>query len=100
MSENINRNLTYAIALIALLGGLANALSDGDENKSIGHLIAMTIGGGFSGMVFGFLAVHYFGEQQYLVLAIAGAGGVLGVKGLKKITERIKDSLEDLIIKK
>jgi FtsH-binding integral membrane protein len=90
MPENIDRNLAWLIAAVALFGGLANALNDGSENKSIGHIVALTIGGGFSGIVFGFLACHYFGEQQYIVTAIAGAGGVLGVKGLKGISEKVK----------
>jgi hypothetical protein len=91
--KSIDKQIMVLIVVVSFLGGLVKALDDG-ENVNWKHLLFQTIIGGFSGVIFGLLTCYVFGENMYLVGAVSGAGGVLGMKGLKSLSETIRRFIE------
>ena len=97
-------------AMIAFFAGVAHALNERGylEKKSrmsmIGEFVASALVASFSGVIFGFIAITYFGEGSYIALAVTGAGGFMGAKGLRAVTNSlvniVKISLEKETIEK
>lgn len=93
MEKQFSRDFILIIATISLLGGIANALNFNGEHNWKNTFYRM-VGGSFSGLVFGFLACHYVGEEnKYLVLSITGGGATLGLEGLRAIATRGQKAL-------
>lgn len=97
-------------ALIAFFAGVAHALNEKTylAKKSgwsqVGEFVASALVASFAGVVFGLLSIEYFGEGSYIALAVTGAGGFMGAKGLRAITNSlvniVKISLEKETIEK
>lgn len=80
---------------IAFFGALVHALNahrHGDT-KSLLDIFTLTVISSFSGVMFAFLGLHFFTEGSYLTLALAGAGGFLGVEGMVLVIRILKKSL-------
>jgi hypothetical protein len=80
---------------VAFFGALVHALNahrNGDT-KSLLDILTLTVISSFSGVMFAFLGLHFFHEGSYLTLALAGAGGFLGVEGMGLIIKILKKSL-------
>ena len=77
--------------LIALFGGLANALSSNPH--SLKALFANIIVSSFAGFLFGLLALHFFGDKEYITLTISGMGGYLGKEGLDFFSRKMASIL-------
>ena len=92
---NINYSEIARHAFIAFFAGVAHALNEKTymEKKNIyakfGEFVASTLVASFSGVIFGFLAIAYFGENSYIALAITGSGGFMGAKGMKMLSRGV-----------
>jgi uncharacterized membrane protein HdeD (DUF308 family) len=73
--------------MIALFGGVAHAInaSRNGETKGWTDFTFLTILSSFFGLLFGFIAIHFLGANEYLTVSISGVGGFLGVESLKMI---------------
>lgn len=108
MQENFNMFTSEITrhAMIAFMAGIAHALQNGDTRKElgrwerVGEFIASTLIASFSGVIFGLLALSYFGGESYMTLAITGSGGFVGAKGLKMISEALVIAVRSIIAKK
>jgi len=81
--------------VVAFFGALVHALNahrHGDT-KSLLDILTLTVISSFSGVMFAFLGLHFFSEGSYLTLALAGAGGFLGVEGMGLVIKILKKSL-------
>ncbi len=81
---------------IAFFGALVHALNAhrGGQTKSALDILTLTVISSFSGVMFAFLGLHFFGEGSYLTLALSGAGGFLGVEGMGIIVKMLKKTVE------
>jgi uncharacterized membrane protein YqgA involved in biofilm formation len=84
MSEPIVATTTYVFqhAVIAILGGLAHAINKHrtGESKTVADFLLLAIMSSFFGVLFGFLAIHFYPESEYLTMAVSGIGGWLGTE--------------------
>jgi len=61
-------------------------------SKTISDFITLTIMSSFSGVMFAFLALYIFGENQhYITMMMAGTGGFLGVEGMTIIVNKLRE---------
>lgn len=81
--------------IIAIFGALVHALNAhrNGNTKSLLDILTLTVISSFSGVMFALLGLHFFGESSYITLALAGAGGFLGVEGMGIIIQILKKSL-------
>ena len=97
---NINYTELIRHAMIAFFAGFAHALNEKTylEKKSwwskAGEFVASMLVASFAGVVFGLLSIEYFGEGSYVALAVTGAGGFMGAKGLRAITNSLMGILK------
>lgn len=90
---------TSAVAkhgFIALFGALVHALNAHRKGgaKSLLDVCILTIISSFSGVMFSLIGLHFFGQESYLTLACAGAGGFLGVEGMGLVVKILRRSIE------
>lgn len=80
--------------VMALFGAISHAIRAhrNGQSKGIVDFFLLTVMSSFSGVIFGLVAANTF-ENQYLTLASAGAGGLLGVDAITVVAYRIRDSL-------
>ena len=90
--------------MIAIAAGVAHALSEGrrvgTRTEQCLEFIASVLIASFSGVIFGLIALEMFGQGSYLSLAITGAGGFIGSKGLKMISETLVTFIQVVVTKK
>ncbi len=81
-SKIVSETIAYKHGLVALIGGLANAINKHRTGESKGFLdfIALSVMSSFFGIITGFIAVSLFGTNEYLTLSVAGTGGWLGIE--------------------
>lgn len=81
--------------IVAFFGALVHALNAhrNGETKSLLDILTLTLISSFSGVMFAFLGLHFFAEGSYFTLALAGAGGFLGVEGMGLVIRVLKKSL-------
>jgi hypothetical protein len=92
----LDKQIALFMVLIPFLVTLANALDDRNSDKSTNwkHFFIQLIVGTISGLLFGFFACWIIGENIYAVGAISGAGSVLGVKGIRRISLIVEKYIE------
>jgi hypothetical protein len=81
--------------IIAFFGAIAHALNAhrAGKTKNLIDIAILVIISSFSGIMFALIAFSFFDKDSYLTLAMAGAGGFLGVEGLTVLVNAIKKSL-------
>lgn len=81
--------------VIAVFGAVVHALNAqrNGQTKSLVDVLTLTVISSFSGVIFALLGLHFFGEQSYFTLAIAGSGGFLGVEGMGIVVKIVKRSI-------
>lgn len=91
--EGINKALMIANGVMAIVGGLARALSD-KKRQWVDIVISMIIAG-FTGSMAGLIVMYFFGDQHaYLTLACSGSFGFAGEKGMYWLLSIIKKSIK------
>jgi len=92
MHQDIDKIALIIHGCVAFSSGIVRALKQ-NKTKTIDILISAIISG-FTGTIFGMLAMYYLGENSYLTLSIAGIGGLLGEKGIYLLTESFKRAIK------
>jgi len=92
MHENIDKIALSVHGVIAFAGGFVRALQQ-NKVQPIEILISTVIAG-FTGTLFGMLAMYFLSENSYLTLSIAGIGGLLGEKGIFFLLEIFKKTIK------
>lgn len=82
MSEPLSTAAVTNHFIIALFGGLAHAINKhrNGESKNMIDFILLTIMSSFFGVLFGFIAISLYPNNEYLTMAVAGSGGWFGVE--------------------
>jgi hypothetical protein len=82
MSEPLSTVAITNHFLIAFFGGLAHAINKhrNGESKSMTDFILLTIMSSFFGVLFGFIAISLYPNNEYLTMAVAGSGGWFGIE--------------------
>lgn len=85
------------LLIVATAGALVHVIVN--PQKTWSKTLARLVGASISGVIFGFLAIEFFGSHEYLTLAITGASGYIGPVGLealaKVLQKKILDKLGD-----
>lgn len=94
-------NIALIHGFMAMFGAIAHALRAHREgsSKGITDFIILTLMSSFSGVIFYLVSVQFF-HNDYMTLAMAGAGGFLGVEGLTFLANKLRDSLISTLGKK
>ena len=82
MSEPLSTAAVTNHFIIALFGGLAHAINKyrSGESKNLVDFILLTLMSSFFGVLFGFFALNFYPNGEYLTMAVAGTGGWLGIE--------------------
>lgn len=82
MSEPLSTAAVTNHFIIALFGGLAHAINKhrNGESKNMTDFILLTIMSSFFGVLFGFIAISLYPNNEYLTMAVAGSGGWFGIE--------------------
>lgn len=82
MSEPLSTAAVANHFIIAFFGGLTHAINKhrNGESKTMTDFILLTIMSSFFGVLFGFIAISLYPNNEYLTLAIAGSGGWFGIE--------------------
>ena len=92
MHQELNSVALTIHGTVAIISGVVKALND---HKTKGFDICVSaIISGFTGTLFGMLAMYYLGENSYLTLSIAGIGGLMGEKGIYVLIEGFKKAIK------
>lgn len=77
--------------LLAVFGAFTHAASAHREGKSktLTDFLMLTMMSSFSGVMFALVGLHFFGQDSYITLAMAGTGGFMGVEGMTWIVRFI-----------
>lgn len=80
-------------ATVAFFGGIAHAINKhrNGESKTFMDFVLLTILSSFFGVLFGFIAIHFYPESEYLTMAVAGTGGWLGIESTAILVEFLKN---------
>ena len=90
MHTGINHTLLGIHGIFAVAGGFMRALMD--KKQGWVNILVSTVIAGFAGTIFGMLAMSYYGDTHpYFTLSIAGAGGLIGEKGVFYLADTLKD---------
>lgn len=75
-------SMVAKIGLMAIFGGLAHAINAHREGKSrnASDFILLAIMSSFFGFIIGFIGMSLFKENIYILMAMSGVGGWLGVE--------------------
>ena len=95
MHQEIDKIALCVHGFVAVASGIVRALKD-KKTKAMDIVVSAIISG-FTGTLFGMLAMYYLGENSYLTLSIAGIGGLLGEKGIYLLTSSFKGYLKTVI---
>lgn len=102
MLEPLSTSVLIKHGFMAFFGGIVHALTEHRQgtSKTFTDFLILTIISSFSGILFGFIALKFFPDNEYISLAMAGSGGFMGLEGLKLISKVIvkilKTSIEEL----
>lgn len=79
-------------AIIAVFGAVVHALEShrNGRSKTVVDFIALTTMSSFSGVMFMLMGLQFLPDQPYLIAALAGTGGYLGVEGMSFIIEFLR----------
>lgn len=90
----VNSSPIVSHGIMAVFGAIANALKAhrNGESKGFFDFVILIVMSSFSGVIFGLLAANAL-DNQYLTLASAGAGGLLGIDALTTLGYKIRDTL-------
>lgn len=82
MSEPLSTTAVVNHFTIAFFGGLAHAINKhrNGESKTVVDFLLLTIMSSFFGVLFGFLAISLYPNNEYLTMAVAGSGGWFGIE--------------------
>lgn len=99
--KNVDTWLLGGMFVVALLASLGNALAEEEclNNTSWKHLVIQVFIGGISGMIFGFIACWLL-DNQYASFAFSGGGAILGIKGVRTISNLMIKKIEKMISEK
>lgn len=78
---------TILHGLGAFAGALVNTLSK--EQKTLGSFFVNLLVSSFAGFMFGLLAIHFFGQNENIIMMASGCGGYVGKEGLDFVLKRI-----------
>lgn len=94
-------NIALIHGLMAVFGAIAHALRAHRDGRSKGvvDFVILTMMSSFSGVLFYLVSAQLF-NNDYMTLAMAGAGGFLGVEGLTFLAGKLRDSLLSTLGKK
>lgn len=89
------------IFIISILAGLGNALAEEEclTHSSWKHLAIQVFIATIGGIIFGFFACWLIGNN-WASFGVAGAGAVLGIKGVRSIASIMMKKIENTIEKK
>lgn len=92
MAEPISSSTVVAHGFLAIFGAVVHAARAyrSGVSKTWLDFITLTVMSSFSGVIFALVGFQFFGDQQYLTMAMAGTGGFLGVEGMSLIVDKIK----------
>lgn len=78
--------------IMAIFGAIAHALSAHrkGEVKSFVDFISLVVMSSFTGVVFVLIATAYIPEETYLIGAVAGTGGWLGIEGMAILLDYVQ----------
>jgi hypothetical protein len=92
MHQDIDKLALLVHGTVAVIAGVVRALKD--DKEKILEILTSAIISGFTGTIFGMLAMYFLGENSYLTLSIAGIGGLMGEKGIYFLIEGFKKQLK------
>lgn len=77
---------------IAFLGALTHAARSqkNGESKTFVDFLTLTLMSSFSGAMFALAGFHFFADEPYLTMMLAGTGGFLGVEGMVIIIDKVQ----------
>lgn len=83
---------------VAFFGALTHAsyAHRRGESKGVVDFLLLTFMSSFSGVIFALVAIQAF-DNQYMTLAVTGAGGFLGVEGLTLLVTKLREVLFNLL---
>lgn len=81
--------------VIAVFGGIAHAINAHRQGESKGVLDFMLLAvlSSFFGILFGFIALHFLGSNEYATLSVSGIGGWLGIESTGLLIELLRHML-------
>ena len=99
--KNVDTWLLGGMFVVALLASLGNALAEEEtlNHTSWKHLVIQVFIGGVSGMIFGFVACWLI-NNQYASFVFSGGGAILGIKGVRTISNLMIKKIEKMISEK
>ena len=82
MTEHLSTVAVTNHFIIAFFGGLSHAINKhrNGESKTMVDFILLTVMSSFFGVLFGFMAISLYPNNEYLTMAVAGTGGWLGIE--------------------
>lgn len=95
MHQDIDKIALSVHGIVAIFSGIVRALKD-NKTKAI-EITTSAVISGFTGTLFGMLAMYFLGENSYLTLSIAGIGGLMGEKGVYLLIEMFKKAVKSNI---
>lgn len=89
---SISASIILQHTLVAIFGGIAHAINKhrNGMSKTFMDFFLLTILSSFFGVMFGFIAIHFFPSSEYLTLSIAGTGGWLGIEATGILIDFVK----------
>ena len=89
---SISIGVIFQHTVVAIFGGIAHAINKhrNGMSKTFMDFLLLTIMSSFFGVIFGFIAIHFFPMSEYLTLSIAGTGGWLGIEATGILIEFVK----------
>lgn len=93
--EQLSLSLIAKHAIVAVFGGVAHAINKqrNGQTKGVMDFILLVVLSSFFGVIFGLLAVNFYPSNEYLTLAVAGAGGWLGIESTGILIDTIRKIL-------
>lgn len=92
MHEPISTTQIMAHGGFALFGAVVHASQAHrcGRSKTLTDFGILVIMSSFSGVMFSLVGLHYFPQDTYLTMAMAGTGGFLGVEGMSILVDKLR----------
>lgn len=92
MTEPISTSALATHWMLAIFWAFVHALSAHRTGKSKTFIdfISLVIMSSFTGIMFTLIALHLFPTAPYLIYAMSGTGGYLGIEGMSMVVEYFK----------
>lgn len=96
MVEPISTSQVVAHGSLAVFGAIVHALNAHRQGKSKTFLdfIILVVMSSFTWVMFTLIAFHLFPTATYLLFAMSGAGGYLGVEWMGMVVEYLKRKIK------